>query len=204
MKKASLYISILSLSTALVSCGGGNGGEITGAGERCKEDGTSYNPIPLETSSSKVSMKAEDKQLSQGQYVYAGSELYYYDSQSKTQVHISEDGSFKSKVVCVRNLPVGEKSIVEEKPMAASMSVQNNGTMDFEVRKLIFTFDKTNLTLVSQAATKGDFKTAEEVFVSKGSRMQFYKTSDSTFETRTTETIGSVRKDLVVRYTFKK
>lgn len=204
MKNASLYLSVLTLSAALVACSGGNSGAVTGGGERCKTDGTAFDPIPFDNNKAeKISMKPGDKKLSDGQYVYAGTELYYYDSATKTQVYLSEDANFKNKVNCMRNLSDSTKNEVEVIPIASDLSVKGN-VMDFKVRNLMFTFTNKKITMITEDAKKGDFKTAEEVFASKGSRIQFYKTSDNGYEMRTTQSLGTVRKDIVVRYTFKK
>lgn len=203
MKNAAFLLSIFSLSTALVGCGGGSSAVISGAGKRCSADGAAYNPIPVDTSAEKISMKAEDKAMPQGQYAYAGSQLYYYDSKTKTQIHLNEDANFKSSVVCMRNMPVGDKAISEENTIASTMSVKNNA-YDFEVRNMIFTFDKDSVSLVTKPKEKGSFKSAEEVFASKNSHYQFYKTSDAGYEARATRTMGTVRIDVIVNYTLKK
>ena len=203
MKNAVFFLSLFSLSTALVGCGGGNSGAITGAGKRCSEDGAAYNPIPMDTGAQKVSMKSEDKQMPQGTYTYAGSQLYYYDSSTKTQIHLAEDANFKASKVCMRNLPVGSQSVVEENSIASKMSVKSNSS-DFEVRKMIFSFDKNSITMITVDEKKGSFDTAEDVFKEKNSTLQFYKTSDTTYEARTSRKIGSARIDTIVFYTLKK
>lgn len=205
MKNTAFYISIFCLSAALVGCSGGNSGAISGGGKRCEVNGDT-NPIPIDSSAQKVSMKSDDKNLAKGIYVYNGSQLYYYDSSTKTQIHLAEDANFKTSVVCMRNLPATSNT-VEEGTIASSLTVKNN-VVDFDVRNLIFTFGDQKITLVTEDAkpeVKAKFKTAEEVFTStKGTRMQFYKTSDTTYEARTSVSNGPIRKDIIVFYTLKK
>lgn len=206
MKNARFYLSIFSLSAALVACGGSGSSVISGTGVRCKEDGSAYNPIPTDISAQKVSMKSGDKQLPQGQYVFAGAEIYYYDSLTKTQIHLQEDANFKASTVCMRNVPAETKETLIEVPIASSLSVKGNAT-DFDVRTLRFVIGKDPIVLKSKELDKKEkekFKSAEEVFLEKGSRMEFYKTSDTTYETRTSVTEKGIRRDLIVRYTFKK
>lgn len=188
----------------IVGCNSGNPGSIQTSGQRCKEDGSTYNPVPLETASTKVAAKAEDG-LPWGTYTYAGSEIYYYNKDTGMQVYLKEDAPASASIVCVRGIPKGTTTAVVDGKVGVSSFVVSKGGIDFKTRAYNFTFDAQKLSMQFVDQKSSDFKSIEDVYsAKKGSQFQFYKTSDTTYESRSSETVGNIRKDIVVRYTYKK
>lgn len=210
MAKKAFYISTVALSLVLfVGCSGGNSGVISGAGKRCDVDGASYNPLPFDLTgvdgASKVSLKSEDNEIPSGTYIYTSVQVYYYDSKSGVQLHAQEDAANqKDSFVCVRNVPSDGSSINATKSVTTSMTVQDDGTVTFKVRNFALTLDNRKLSFTAQDATNSNFKTIESVFSSRSAQIQLYKRSETGYEIRTTESVGTVRKDLVVSYSFAK
>lgn len=200
MTKISLFVASFLMVTTTVGCGGGNSGAIQTSGVRCNADGTAYDPIPLDKAGAKkVSLKSGTPELPEGKYIYNGAEIYYYNSNTKMQAHFTEDAAkTSSKPVCVRN--ASTTPFTESKVGVSSFTVKPFGAVEYQLRNYNFSFDGNKLFFKFEDDVNTKSKSIEDVYVSKGSQLQFYEVSPSNYEVRSSQTKDGVRVDFVIRY----
>ncbi|MGE0763938.1 MAG: hypothetical protein AB7N80_11720, partial [Bdellovibrionales bacterium] len=208
--RLTVLISLLSV----LGCGdtGGNGAP---SGRICP---STYDPLPVDLNPNNEASKPQKLAFGTGAggitqfpgtYTYENAELFYRNSKTGVQMHISDALSKRTKlyelsISCVSGLKPGSPPFNMSSSVVSGMSVEPNKLASFSVRNFLIRFQ--NAEFPQKKTEEGDssqFEAPSKVYDGAVTQYFLYKiaaTDQVNFETRSRLVRGDERIDVVVRY----
>lgn len=198
MKLFQIVSVVLGTLIAISACSGGGGGRVIGS--QCPKN---YNPVVMDVKD-KVALDAD---LPAGDYRYAGTEVYFVDTQTDMRVSVQDvemfGGEWKVRVGCVRNAKIGMAALAVKTLGLSAMTVEASKKIStFDARAFGFKIEDGKLVADGGALPAEEKPASPKEVYDEGSAGErfLFNVADNRWEVRSTGTINGVQYQMVQRF----